>query len=335
MRCPKCDFEQPDRRECMRCGVIFAKVTSARPSAASSPAPSDPQKKRSSNAETAVAPRAPTPTLPAEPTAAPSQVAQIAQIARRVSAQPRRRRTRRRALILRELAIMTSAGTALDEALETLAQALRGGDGRALRAAAKLLREGQPLSAALSRGAGLEAVEVALLVTAERTGRLPELLGQLADRAEALEEVRAKVLTSLAWPIMTLVMAALMMPIPALVKSGVGAYVAQSAAWLSGLAAAGLFLTVGVPTILRIPAIRDLVLLLVDPLPGIGRFTRTRRMSLLFGALGPALDCGLPLEEALDLAAGATGERRVRVIMGRRRVLPPGAVTPPARAPRP
>ncbi len=330
MRCPKCAFEQPHGRECMRCGVIFAKVTSSRAPAAGALAPSTlPERPRESPATTAqpgvvpqshtsrAAPEAAKASPPSQATGAAAARGQIAKLARRANARPRRRRTRRRALILRELAIMTSAGTALDEALETLAQALRGGDGRALRAAAKLLRAGHPLSDALSRGAGLEAVEVALLVTAERTGRLPELLAQLADRAEALEEVSGKVVTSLAWPIMTLVMAALMMPIPALVKSGVGAYLAQSAAWLSGLAGAGLFVVVGVPTILRVPAIRDLVLMVVDPLPGIGRFTRTRRMSLLFGALGPALDCGLPLAEALDLAAGATGERRVRVIMAR------------------
>lgn len=224
----------------------------------------------------------------------------------------RPRRVRRRALILRELATMTSAGTALPAALQTLASALGGADGRTLARAARQLADGAPLSEVLVDGAGFEAVEGALLITAERTGRLPELLGQLADRAEALAEVRSRVLASLAWPMITVLVGAVMMPVPALIQRGVGAYLAECAMWLGALAAGAAVIGVGIPAALRVPAIADIVIAVLDPIPGIGTFIRTRRLSLLFGALGPALECGLPITEALELAANATGERSVR-----------------------
>ncbi|MCO4764114.1 MAG: type II secretion system F family protein [Myxococcales bacterium] len=207
---------------------------------------------------------------------------------------------------------MTSAGTALPAALQTLASALGGADGRTLARAARQLADGAPLSEVLVDGAGFEAVEGALLITAERTGRLPELLGQLADRAEALAEVRSRVLASLAWPMITVLVGAVMMPVPALIQRGVGAYLAECAMWLGALAAGAAVIGVGIPAALRVPAIADIVIAVLDPIPGIGTFIRTRRLSLLFGALGPALECGLPITEALELAANATGERSVR-----------------------
>lgn len=304
----------------MRCGVIFAKASSQRPPRRSGTARAPPANRgaeaksaRSSNPRTAASHgsrRQATKAATGASTSDVSRKSDTVTVSKRGG-----RRLKRSALVLRELATMTSAGTALDDALDTLAQALGGRDGRGLSDAAKRMRDGRPLSEALSEGAGLEPVEVALLVTAERTGRLPELLGQLAERAEAVAEVRSKVLTSLAWPIMTLLMAAFMMPIPALVKHGLGAYLAQCAGWLGGLAGAGFLVLVGVPALLRIPAVRDVLSTLADPIPGIGRFTRSRRLSLLFGALGPALDCGLPLPEALELAASATSERRVIRLM--------------------
>ncbi len=206
---------------------------------------------------------------------------------------------------------MASAGTPLDEGLDALGQALGGGDGRALAAAALAVRGGASMSETLPRCLGLDDVERALLVTADRAGRWPTLLERLAERSETLVDVRGKLLSALAWPALTLLMAAAMIPFPELIKHGVGAYIAGVTAWVGGIGAAGVALFVGAPALWRVPAFRGGALAVAGLVPGLSRLANARRLSLLFGALGPALDAGLPIGEALALSGKATGEPRV------------------------
>ena len=275
MRCPRCAHEQPEAAECRACGVVVAKARAAverraakPPAASATPRPSEP-------------PRA---------------------------AQPRALSASTRQMVLRELAEMLDRGVPLPTALAALEPAMRRGEARrALAMLREAQADGRPLSEALAE-AGADPVETALVRAAEATGRLGPTLRGLAGRLRREHEQLSGLRVALLQPFGLALAATVLLPVPLAVQRGLASYLGVAALGAGSVVVAAAALLFGLPAMLRRPGLRARWLAIGAALPGFGRVVRLRRMALFFGALGPGLEAGLLLDEALTLAAEATTE---------------------------
>ena len=216
-----------------------------------------------------------------------------------------------RHILLRELGEMISQGVPLSQALASLEGAFRRGErARATRAIGAALLAGGSLADAL-QSAGFDPVEVALVHAAERSGSLGAALSRLASRLEVEQSVAAEIRDGLLQPMGMLLSAAVLLPAPLAIEHGFGAWFAAAAAGVLGVVAVVAALALGLPRLWTRPALRGRILGLAEVVPGLSALVRRRRFALLFGVLAPALEAGVPLDEALLLAADAVAEPRV------------------------
>ena len=279
-RCPRCPAPRPPgATDCPSCGVIYAR---ARPA-------------RSAGAAVAVAAMAAGSALEATALEAPPPP-------------PLHLPARRLEELLLGLAQLLEAGL-------TLRMGLHGGAAAALPPeAADRLREdtdaGLPLSESLDRLGVLDLSSVIQLHAGERTGNLPASLREVAARLAETRADRAALLGALVRPAMTLLAGALILPLPTLVVSGTGAYLAQALPGVLALTAAAVFLLGVWP---RVPAQawpKALWLRVGLVLPGLQGALRNEAYATFADVLGTAVRSGLPVREALVLAAGATPHPR-------------------------
>ena len=274
--CPRCPApRQRGATECPSCGVIYARARPVRPADTTILAPAP--------ARTSAAPTTDTPP-------------------------PLHLPTRRLEELLLGLAQLLEAGL-------TLRMGLHGGAAAALppEAAARLRDDtdaGLPLSEALDRLGVLDLAAVIQLHAGERTGTLPATLREVAARLAERRADRTALLGSLLRPALTLLAAALVLPLPTLVVSGLRAYLAKALPGLLGLTFAAVFLLGVWP---RIPAQawpKTLWLRLGLLVPGLKSALQHEAYATFAGVLGAAVRSGLPVREALVLAAGATPHPR-------------------------
>jgi len=229
------------------------------------------------------------------------------------------------------MATLLGAGLTVSAALRAVEEHA---DSDSLRRFARALRgeveKGSRTSGALGRvGVGLPPVFVGIVESGEATGRLDVAFGRLSEYLERELEFRRKVREALAYPAVVLAAAALVVAVfltyvvPAFerVYSAAGAQLppltralmATSRAVRSILPAMTLLVAVAVLPYARSVVWRWLRALgdpVVERLPRIGRLLHTARSARFLHGLGSTLVAGVPLLQALELAARAAGRAR-------------------------
>lgn len=237
------------------------------------------------------------------------------------------------AMITRQLATLVASGMPVEDALRAASQQTeKPRTERLLMAVRARVLEGHSLAAALSAfPRSFPEIYVASVRAGEQSGHLDTVLASLADYTEAQQETRSSVGASLAYPIVLAVVALLIVIglLAYIVPEVVGVFDALDAElpWLTralialsefirtwGLLvlALGVVLVVAARMALRRPRIRyrrDARLL---RLPVVGRLVRgadtgrfTRTLSILSGS-------GVPVLEALGIAASVVNNRPMR-----------------------
>lgn len=295
MICPRCEAIQPDALECAHCGVVIAKakvaLASADPPVAAPPPP---------------APR-PQPPRPAAAKAPP--------VATPAPASTVRLGSRQREQLFIQIERMARAAVPLPEALEHAAAVLGGAAEAPLADLAKRLAAGADLLGEMQRLPGyFDAIDLAMITAAQHTGKLPEVAHRLAERHAHAAELRTQLLGSLAYPAFLVISSLLLSPVQALLTQGIGAYLLDVGTSLGILAAVCVGAWLGLAKLQRAPGRWDTFGQL-EPVPGLGYLLRARRFSLVFDVLAMALQAGLPLGQALELAGAAPGERAMTAAM--------------------
>lgn len=202
------------------------------------------------------------------------------------------------ASLYRGLAALHRAGVRWPEALATLGQ--QGADWARARAR---VASGQRLSEALV--GTVPGLDVAFLAAGEAGGTLERAFEALAQRHDAEHRRRGQRRTALAYPVLVAHIAALLLPVPDLVQGRVGA----ALLW----ALLPLLPVYGLALLTRVTPSGT------APLPY--RFPYTTRVdqadAQALEALGALYDAGVPLLEAIPLAAAAGPRGRAAADLGR------------------
>ena len=113
------------------------------------------------------------------------------------------------ALLTRQLATLLAAGLTIEQALNAaIEQAEREGERQLLAGVRGDVLAGQPLARALSHHpAAFPEVYLTLVEAGERSGRLAEVLGRLADYTEDRERLRGQVALAFIYPALVTIVA--------------------------------------------------------------------------------------------------------------------------------
>ncbi|MFW5926641.1 MAG: type II secretion system inner membrane protein GspF [Wenzhouxiangella sp.] len=240
---------------------------------------------------------------------------------------------RERALLLRQLSTLLTAGLPLEEVLSVLVEQ---SDNAAIRRRLGAIRarvmEGQSLSAAMS---GQEALFPGLYTAAisagERAGRLEAVLGRLADHAEQREAMRRSFSLALIYPLLLIAVAIAVVwgligfvvprvmsvfeqaaqELPMLTRSllALSDFIATYGLWVLVVVAVGTALFV---LALRRPAFRWRVDRALLSLPLAGRLIRAQQTATFTRTLAILTSSAVPLVEAMQVAARVVGNRVAR-----------------------
>jgi type II secretory pathway component PulF len=164
---------------------------------------------------------------------------------------------------------------------------------------ARGLRAGRSFAGA-ARDAGLPDAHVATLEAAEVTGTLDRALAELATSLEAEAAIRREGARLLLRPTILVAAAALLVPLPRLVTTGVASYVKFAVPLLVGVVVVGMLFRAA------LDAMRSGDRTLAGSLPGVDDLVALAARARACRALGLMLGAGLPLPRALRLA-GALG----------------------------
>ncbi len=230
----------------------------------------------------------------------------------------------RRALFLRELATLLTAGLPIDEALDTMAR--QGSEPRTrtlvLSMRSKVMEGASLADAMAGHGRSFPELYQASVAAGERSGRLDEILSLLADEAEARDATRQSIWAALAYPLLlaivaTLIVAGLLVYVVPQITA-VFVRMHETLPWTTRALLAtsdflrdwglwvGLALIIilaGLRMLLRGPAWqrrRDALLL---RLPGIGPLLRTAGTARATATLALLTASAVPLLDALKISA--------------------------------
>jgi general secretion pathway protein F len=224
------------------------------------------------------------------------------------------------ALFSQELRALVNAGLPLVEAIDTLAQKERRADLRAvLERLTAVLREGQPLSAALQEfPQAFPPLYVAAVRAAERTSDLPLALSRYVDYQAQLDAVRKRVVNASIYP-------ALLMAVGGLVTLFLLLYVVPrfghiyaerggelplfSRLLLSwgqvvdkhGLVVLGLLAALAASAAYFFSVLKSKVASLLWRMPTIGERLKVYQLARFYRTIGMLLRGGMPLVAALEL----------------------------------
>jgi len=238
---------------------------------------------------------------------------------------PARLPARELALATRQLATLTQSGMTLDSALGAAAAQADDARTEALVNALRLhVSGGESLTAALDRyPRTFSALYRGLVAAAVESGRLPEVLGRLADYLEARIALRERFTTALIYPALVgvIALAVIAVLLVYVVPQVVSVYQQsrQTLPWLtqaliatSSFLRATAWLWIAVAAIaavafalaMRRPPFRDAVHRTLLATPGVGRLLRSLDTARFASTLAILVASGTPLLRALD-AAGA------------------------------
>lgn len=235
-----------------------------------------------------------------------------------------------------QLAVATSAGVALKPCLETLADDCENSLlQRVLRQVATGLAEGSNMSDAMAQHPSVFPIYQSKLVRAgEASGRLPEVLGQLAEDMESRDALMGQVRSALAYPLFVLSVASILaglmlawgvpqiksifdamgadLPLPTQILVNVGMSLSSYWwAWLLGILLAVVGMRRGLkygPTRARFEAF----LLRLYPL---NQIFKGLQVALFARTLGLLYRSGVPLAQALTVVAEATPSVHVAALV--------------------
>ena len=146
----------------------------------------------------------------------------------------------------------------------------------------------------------------ALICAAERTGEVADALNRLSESMTFEVKVRRRVLAGFAYPLVLLLSAAFVLPLPKLISCGSGAYLGAAARTLVPLFV--LVLLLGMARLaLLLPGSALVAGRLREALPLLGRTFRLKALAVTLSTLGQGLEAGLSLFEALSIARMAAG----------------------------
>lgn len=151
----------------------------------------------------------------------------------------------------------------------------------------------------------LSDVELILVRAGERSGNLPASLDLVADGIERRRKARLDVLKGLAYPLLLMGAAGLILPLPIIVTAGVGAYLAK-AIWMPLLVLSGLgFAVFVVPRLRPKSPLRTVPRRLMYRLPVVGAALRRGGHGRFAETLGRCISAGLGMHESLASAIAA------------------------------
>lgn len=235
------------------------------------------------------------------------------------------------AFMVRELATVLNAGLPVVQALEITAESqhqVRMQD--LLETLAQEVASGNALSEALARHPRyFGGLHVSLVAAGERSGRLPDLLANLATWLERRERIRKKISSALSYPLAVLGIAAIVVglmlvyvvpefermfagygaglpPLTRLVVSLSDRLREDGLLWLSATGSSAVALAW---LRRRLPGLRMLQDRLKLRLPMLGGLFARAALARFMRTLATLLEAGLPAIEALDGASGACGNR--------------------------
>jgi general secretion pathway protein F len=217
---------------------------------------------------------------------------------------------RERELFYSSLERLLKSGVSLADGLETVSAHSTPRLHKVVERIRSQLMAGTTLSAAMRASPGVfPAVHLGLVEAGERSGKLDWVLGRLAALDAEARQRRAKLIGSLAYPVLILVLSCVLLPVPRVLE-GTGAYVRAVLSQLGFLvAAAGLLLTC---IALAIRFSEELL----GPLPGsLERKLFPMRRCLFFRTLAVCFQTGVSVREALLLAEPMWGSRENRTLI--------------------
>jgi general secretion pathway protein F len=230
-----------------------------------------------------------------------------------------------------EIAALTRAGVPLERGLAELGEDMPGRLGRFARSIAERTGRGESLADVVTEFArDLPPVYLAVIRVGLRTGRLPAALEALAGSVRRLVETRRCVVSALLYPLIVTIVACVMAAVFASVLAprlyegfrlldvpGAGVF-----AFVAALGPTAPYWGVGVPAVLIVLAVvwwyqatRAAVAQprvagpLLGWLPWLGKTLRWARMATFAELLALLLENRVPLQEAVVLAAEASGDR--------------------------
>jgi type II secretory pathway component PulF len=214
-------------------------------------------------------------------------------------------------LIYKQLAIMFSAGVAVDRSIDVATRNLRDPQAAAMfQQVRRGIQAGDALHECLARfPQAFRPLDVQLVRAGEMSGSLPEVLRQLAQRCETNVAERRAMVGELIRPVLTLHALFLLAPVPDLFLGtiGLGGYMLRAFGPLAPLYA----LVVGGWVAGRLgsfsAAWRRHGFLLLHAVPVLGGAVRKLGIARLAVALRALYEAGIGLQESLPLAGEASG----------------------------
>lgn len=223
--------------------------------------------------------------------------------------------------VSRRLAIALAAGLPLRSVLAREAESARRGPARtALREVLEALDRGDPPGQAVAEAEAFPELFCQIVAAGDQSGHLPEAFAKLADHYETQLALRRSFLVALAWPMLELGLAVLVIGLLIYIQGWLaqtrgtpvdvlgwglagGKGLALYALAISALIAVGSLAVHAVRRGLKAGAVLQRLFMRV---PAVGRALQTLALSRLAWTLGLALDSGMPVRRALALAVGST-----------------------------
>lgn len=230
-------------------------------------------------------------------------------------------------MVSRSLATMLHSGVALLKALDVASRkTAHPGCRRALENVAGEIRAGQDLATAMRAQQGrFPELYIDMTAVAEQTGMLPEVLTQLADHYENLVRLRRLFLSMIAWPVIQLVAAILVVALLIFVlgilsatQGAPGAPPVDMLGWgLTGTSGTVIWLVLSfgsifgvlasyylAATVFRQKRFLDRLLMF---LPVVGGCMRSFAIARFSWAFSLTQQTGMPISRSLELSFRATG----------------------------
>ncbi len=202
------------------------------------------------------------------------------------------------------------SGVPLPGALKSLAQTSSGGQRRLIERLNAAINSGKSLGDAMAaQRPDISELEIGIVSACEKSGRLEYGMTQLSSYHGAFAAAREAVLKRCAYPIFSLHIAVLVLPLKLLIVDGVGPYLRQTLGTLI------LFYGAGLIVYLLIPLLRDAGSTsaafdrLLRYYPFIGKVRRAFATARFCATYGMQLDAGINVIDALEAArrAGLSG----------------------------
>ncbi|NDD28019.1 MAG: type II secretion system F family protein [Proteobacteria bacterium] len=215
---------------------------------------------------------------------------------------------RQQAVLFRQLATMIDSGLTSGRALQSLSAHTPGHFGEALKAMTEGLNRGLPLHKCMARYPEyFSELTVSLVQAGETGGQLDRRLNGLADALEKTYEMRQRLLSQCAYPVLLLHAAIFLPQLFLLFTQGLMAYLVAVMIPLAVLyGTVGLLLAVT-----RASAVSLATRMVVDAfalsVPLLGAVLRDGAVMRFLRALADLLEAGLSLGRAVEIAARASG----------------------------